>query len=309
MREVWNKLVEKAADAGEFVESVTKNGIGFLSSTLGRLPFVTSTTADDKDRTLEVDETHYFLVPFRAHDCGYTLYSTRSLPPGVGPENSLPKARIFHLHDQSGIATLESLILKKKVNETLSENPSASELADHLDTLGEQIDKESFKITGGLLIIGGAVAVANPIVGAGIAAHALFPSLGAKASRLGLSLAGQKIRSLAERKQREKAEKAAQNEVKKLKPELYLNPLLRNLEQAVSTGNQKHDPLYTNLDLITDFPSPRFLRLSIKAILAIYQESLKQRDAAVAEQLNLHFNDLRWFDHLQELGESLTSAS
>lgn len=309
MREAWNKLVETASNAGEFVESVTKNGISFLSSTLGRIPFVTSTTADDQDRTLEVDETHYFLVPYRAHECGYTLYSTRSLPPGVGPENSLPKARIFHLHDQSGVATLEALILKKKVTDTLGDNPSPSELADHLENLGETIDKESFKITSGLLIIGGAVAMANPVVGVGIAANALFPSLGAKASRLGLSLAGDKIRSFAKRKLQEKAEKEAKSEVKKLKPELYLNPLLKTLEQAVSTEDQSHDPLYANLDLVNEFPSPRFLRQSIKAILAVYQEPLEERDASVTEALNLHFNDLRWFDHLRELGESLQQPS
>ena len=38
MRDLWDKLVDKASDAGEFVENVTRNGIQFLRSTAGKLP-------------------------------------------------------------------------------------------------------------------------------------------------------------------------------------------------------------------------------------------------------------------------------
>lgn len=66
MREIWNKLAEKASDAGEFVEGVTKSGIRFLRSRVGRIPLFTSTADDDIDKDLEVDETHYLRVSLQA---------------------------------------------------------------------------------------------------------------------------------------------------------------------------------------------------------------------------------------------------
>ena len=66
MREIWNKLAEKAPDAGELIEGVTKSGIRFLRSSVGRIPRLTSTAADDIDKDLEVDETHYLRVSLQA---------------------------------------------------------------------------------------------------------------------------------------------------------------------------------------------------------------------------------------------------
>jgi hypothetical protein len=303
MRELWDKLVEKASDAGEFVEKVTKDGIRFLRSRVGKLPLFTSTAADNCDPGLEVDETHYLLVPYRADECGYALYTMRSLPPGVGPNNSLPKARVFHLHDKSGVALLENLLVQIRKDVALTDRPNESELADNLEALGEHIDRESFKITGGLLIIGGAVAFANPIIGAGIAAKALFPSLGAKVSKLGLDFAGKKLRSQSGKKQVRQAEKAAKAEVQQLKPELYLNPLLQDLERAVSTSDSTHDPLIANFDLVEDFPHTRYLRVSLQALLSVYEEALETMSPS--KSLGLHEADLKWFDHLRELQEAL----
>ena len=227
----------------------------------------------------------------------------RTLPPGVGPTNSLPKARVFHLHDESGVALLENLLVMSKKNETLAGLSPEPTVADHLDSLGEKIDRESFKITGGLLIIGGAVALANPFAGAGIAAKALFPSIGAKASRMGLELAGEKLRHLSEKKRDRKVEKAAKREVKNLEPELYLNPLLIQLEQAVSTSETTHDPLIANPHLVDEFPNARYLRVSVRAIVSIYEEALGHK--ASLQSLNLHRADLAWFDHLKGLIEAM----
>jgi hypothetical protein len=152
----------------------------------------------------------------------------------VNLKNALPKARVFHLQDKSGMSLLENPLVPSRKKSALADRPNESELADKLETLGEHIDRESFKITGGLLIIGGAVAFANPIIGAGLAAKALFPSLGPKASKLGLNFAGKKLRDRSEKSQVRQAKKAARAEVQQLKPELYLNPLLQDLEQAVS---------------------------------------------------------------------------
>jgi hypothetical protein len=309
MRELWDKLIDKATDASEFVESVTQGGIRFLQSTVGKLPLFTSTTADDCDRRLEIDETHYLLVPFRADPCGYALYTTRSLPPGVGPTNSLPKARVFHLHDRSGLEALEGLLVESGKRRVLTERagaPDKPDLADHLDSLGEQIDRESFKVTGGLLIIGGAVALMNPIMGAGIAAKAIFPSLGAKASKLSLKFAGQKLRDRNQKKENRRAEKEAKAELKKLKPELYLNPLLVRLDEAVATAETDHDPLLANPDLVQAFPNTRYLRVSIQAILTVYEKSLQSKVPPAA--LHLHGADLAWFAHLRELRDTLQES-
>lgn len=307
MKEIWLKMLDKASDAGDFVERVAKSGLHFLKSSVGKISLFTSTSADDTSEDLEVDESHYLLVPFRADPCGYALYSMRSLPPGVGPTNSLPKARIFHVHDQAGVRILEELLVQSRKKATLAARPDDPEFADLLEKLGEQIDKESFKITGGLLIIGGAVAFVNPVVGIGIAAKALLPSLGAKASRLGLDLAGDKLRKRSERKRDRQAEKNAVAEVKRLKPELFLNPLLQQLEEAVSTESNAHDPLIANLSLVDSFPNPRYLRVSLQALLSVYEEPLK--DKQPAGSLALHQADLDWFDHLREIQSSLKAPS
>ena len=92
-------------------------------------------------------------------------------------------------------------------------------------------------------------------------------------------------------------------EVKKLKPELYLNPLLVQLEEAVATPDEHHDPLLANPDLVQDFPNTRYLRVTSQAILSVYEEALKRKQPP--ESLNLHDSDLAWFDHLRELNEAL----
>ena len=63
MRDLWDKLLENASDAGAFVENVTKSGIRVLCSSVGKIPLFTSTTADDTDKRLEIDETHYLPRP------------------------------------------------------------------------------------------------------------------------------------------------------------------------------------------------------------------------------------------------------
>jgi hypothetical protein len=303
LRQVWARIVGQVSDAGTLIDEVTRKGIRFLRSSIGRLPLFTSTWADVGDRSLEVDESHYFLVPYRKSACGYALYAVRALPPGVGPSNDLPKARIFHLHHPGAVAVLEGLIIEERKERALTAERGGSDLAESLERLGDDIDRESSKASCGLLIVGGVVALINPLVGAGIAANSLVPALGAKASKLGLHYAGRKIRSRAEALRARRAVRSAKAEVRKLKPRILVNPLLVLLEEAVSTLDPGHEPLLSTKASVNEFASVRHLRVSIQAVLAVYDEAMRERSAF--ESWGLHEADRLWLRHLRDLSATI----
>lgn len=299
MNALWMKLVTQASSAGAFLEAVSEHGIRFLRSSLGALPLFTSTAAHGGDTTVEADESHYFLVPYRGSACGYALYTVRALPPGVGPSNPLPKARLFHVHHPVALRVLEDLLIAERQKRRLAGALGRSDLAEGLEHLADEIDQESNKATCGLLIVGGVVALVNPIIGAGIAAKSLFPALGAKASKLGLHYAGRKIRQGTDALRRRRALRAAKAEVRKLKPEQRINPLLVLLEEALSTSDPTHDPLLSPTASVNDFTTARHLRVTIQAILSVYDDVLAKRSSP--ESLGLHPPDRRWLEHLRTL--------
>ena len=306
MRELWDKIVSQVSDAGSFVEEVSRNGIRTLRSSIASIPLFASVSAETSDVELDRDETHYFLIPFRKDPCGYAVYTIRALPPGVGPANSLPKARVFHLHDPSGVEILEDRLIKKKAAETLEETSNESDLASRLETMGDEIDRESNKVTYGLLIIGGAVALINPVAGVGIAVNAIFPSLGAKASKLGLGYAGKKIREVSEKLSNRRAEDAARSELNRVKPETLIDPLLVRLEQAVSLPDEDHQPLLGTDDWMSGYKDTMHLRVSIDAVLAVYQAVIDGQSSA--EDFDLHAADVQWLRHLRDLSKTLSSG-
>jgi hypothetical protein len=120
-----------------------------------------------------------------------------------------------------------------------------------------------------LLIIGGAAAFANPIIGAGIAAKALFPSLGDKASKLGLNFDGKKLRDRSEKSQVRK-------------------PTIRSSQTSTSWRTALTPAISGSLSK----PSSPFMR--------------KPSNPSPPISLGLHEGDLNWFGHLRELQETLT---
>jgi hypothetical protein len=245
----------------------------------------------------EADETHYFLVPFRCADEGYALHVQRALPPGTGLVNSLPRRRIFHLPDLAGRERLESLLHFSLAGQAMAEIPAGSDLADRLEKMAEAIDEQTGRVTGGLLVVGGIVAIANPLLGVGIAAKALLPSAASVVTKGAAGYVSDKLRSRAKKNRVEEARDEAAEEVRKLKPELFENPLLRLLEQAVSTADPAHDPAFEELKIAPDLPWMRLRGLTTTAVAACYRDILD--DPADCVKAALHPPDVQWLRSLQ----------
>jgi hypothetical protein len=71
------------------------------------------------------------------------------------------------------------------------------------------------------------------------------------------------------------------------------------------SSNSTHDPLIAILALVEDFPHTRYLRFSLQALLAVYEEVLGTKSPP-KKSLGLHEADLKWSNHLRELQETLT---
>lgn len=209
--------MKSADDLQKAASRLMDDGITFFRAKLGSLPLFTSTSAViDGDR----DETHYFLVPCLSDESGYCLYRTRFLPEGVGPENNLPKARIFQLPAEGTTDHLMELLSRDLKEEQLQSAAFDSPLANRLDAIANEIDQQCTLVSGGLLLVGGVVAISNPLLGAGIAAKSLLPGLGSKVSTHGLRHATDWLQLRKKQSVEKDAEKSAQSEIRKLKPEI-----------------------------------------------------------------------------------------
>ena len=158
MDEAWAARLKMLKDAPGAVLDQGMKGVDFLKSSIGSLPFFAATSVDAAEGNPERDETHYFLVPDPGAEGGYDLAERRRLPEGVGTLNSLPKVRIFHVHDPAGLALLEEKLLGEISTKKIAEKGTESDFAARMETLGKEIDKQSNWVTGGLIVVGGVVA-------------------------------------------------------------------------------------------------------------------------------------------------------
>ena len=97
--------------------------------------------------------------------------------------------------------------------------------------------------------------------------------------------------------------RSAKAEVRKLKPRILVNPLLVLLEEAVSTLDPGHEPLLSTKASVNEFASVRHLRVSIQAVLAVYDEAMRERSAF--ESWGLHEADRLWLRHLRDLSATI----
>ena len=210
MNPILRLLSSGVADATSLARMVAETGLRSVSEVFAGTSIYGSLTAATNAEVIH-DETHYLLVPLLRGQSHFAVYSKRVLPPGIGAMNSLPKARIFHLPDDSGKAILEDQLIQSMIQQRAGKQAGSSDLADSLELVAEKIDEETGKISGGLILIGGAVAFVNPLLGAGIIVKGLLPSIGSMASKAGAAYVGKKLRdwnqSTAEAKVRKDAAK------------------------------------------------------------------------------------------------------
>lgn len=275
MNALLQKLLDSANDAGDFAQSLGSAGLQSVNGLFEGIRVFGSLSALE-DKEIERDETHYVLVPLVDPLGEYAVYTKRVLPPDVGATNSLPKARIFHLPDSSGREVLESRLVNAAVDVALGDQPVESDFADALENFANQVDKETMKISGGLILIGGAVAFANPLLGVGIAVKGLLPSIGSKASKAGVGYVSDKIRKWNSSAAISREEKKALKEVRQLKPEIYENPLIRSLEAVITNPNDEYDPAFDHRIWVDEFESHRTYSLTIEALRQVYGEAFKR---------------------------------
>ena len=299
MKFLTDPILESAKDVAALSSRLLEDGLGFLKTSIGSIPIFAGTKVYVAEEGMAADETHYFLIPFRAAERGYAIATQRVLPEGIGPENDLPKHRVFHLPRNTPINTLERFLADDLAEGHAKMADPRSDLADRLDAVADEIDEKSHFVTGGLLLIGGAVAIANPIVGAGIAAKALFPGVGAVLSREGLKKVGDILRKKREEDVGEEAEKMAQREVRRMKPELHENALLSLLEEAVSSSDPNFDPMMHDPGCGTDVAAMRLQSITAESILNTYREVL-DGGRAVREGAQLDRADAAWLRSLED---------
>lgn len=274
MNQILKKLMDGVSDASSLARSITDSGIKSVSEVFKGIKIFGSLTVSSSENT-EFDETHYVLVPLLGEERDFAIYTKRVLPPDIGTINSLPKARIFHVPDESGKELLERKLIEDIVEKKLPNSSGTSEFADALEKLADQIDRETNKLSGGLVLIGGAVAVLNPLLGVGIAAKGLLPSIGTKASKIGAEYLGNKLRGRNKSSETLKAQKEASKEVQRLKPQIYPNPILRSLDAIATNPETDFDPNFDHRNWVDEFESLQLYTVTTEAIQEVYQEILE----------------------------------
>ncbi len=300
-----NPLIEKwakgASDAGALAKSIAESGIKSVSSAICGVRIFGSIHAQTSDE-MQRDETHYLLVPFPGADSSYVVYTKRIIPAGVGANNSLPKARIFHVPDESGRKILEAQLLDRAVSVSghSGAGEGESEIADRLDELAAQIDEQTQSVTGGLVLIGGTVAFINPLVGLGIAASSLLPAIGGKTTKAGAGLIGDKLRARDKARKNSESLELARKEINKLDPELFHNPLLNSIDALITNELADYDPFIDSRNQVDSFENFRYYELTAVAVSEVYGDVLKKKKL----KGSLSPMSRKWIEHLSSMAEA-----
>ncbi len=288
MNNLLKLLVDGASDAGSLAHSIADSGLKSVSEVFQRVTIFGSLSAAETTEAV-YDETHYLLVSLLGGQSRYAVYTKRILPPDIGVTNSLPKARIFHVPDESGKELLERELIANLVNERLDPSAGSSEFADLLEKVADQIDGETSRISGGLILIGGVVALANPILGVGIAVKGLLPSIGTMATKAGAGYVGNKLRDWSRSSAESKLRSEVSKEVQRLKPRIYPNPVLRSLEAIATNPETDFDPALDERNWIDRFESPHYHRVTAEAIHEVYQAEWKSIDQGAYQGFHLRW--------------------
>ena len=222
-------VLSGVGDAFDKVTATFDTGVGVLRSHLGGIPFFGSTATSKFYDHKKFDEKHYFLIPDKAMDDGYSLYVMRSLPEGVPPINDLQKRRLLHLPSDGALPMLEHIVVKDARERASADAVPNNIVTSNLDSLINEIDKVDGKVFGGVLLLGGLVALANPLAGAAVAMKAAVPSIGLAASKYGLKIASETATNMDVSRQIKRAGKEVKSQFKSAQTVSFINPVLRHI--------------------------------------------------------------------------------
>jgi len=224
------------------VTGTLDTGVGLLKSTLGGISFFGSTASSkDYDHT-KFDEKHYFLIPDKTSDEGFAFHIIRCLPEGVPPINELPKRRFLHLSNKHALPMLESIVVREVTQAVKDEPRSENFVFKNLDALIDDIDEVEQKAFNGVLLVGGLIALINPLAGATVAMKAMVPALGLTLSKHGLKLANQTASNIDVANKIRRAEKDVKEQFKEASTAMLINPLLAHLENTGDLNTWMMEP-------------------------------------------------------------------
>ena len=227
-------LLSGVSGAFDKVTGTFDTGVGVLQGSLGGIPFFGATATSKFYDHTKFDEKHYFLIPDAASDDGYSLYVMRSLPAGVPPINDLEKRRLLHLPSDGALPMLEHIVVKDAWNQASTEAVSNNFVTSNLNSLIDEIDKIDGKVFNGVLLLGGLVALANPLAGAAVALKAAVPSIGLIVSKYGLKVVSETATNMDVAQQIKRAEKDVKAQFKSAKTVSVINPLLHHMTTRAS---------------------------------------------------------------------------
>jgi hypothetical protein len=263
----WVDCLKIIRNAPDTAQAWAASGVSHLQTSFGTLRLFSSTRIESAVENPAQDETHYFLIP---SPNGYMLAERRRLPDGFGTVNSLPIVRIFHVHDPAGVSQLEAALLTVLVKDKHSNPGLDADIAKRLEAIGEEIDNQSSLVTGGLVMLGSTIAIANPILGMSIAAKALLPGLGSKLTKLGLNVAADSVRQLGHSWREQSAHKEAKKDIKRLKPQIFLDPVLMFINDLVTRGKDA-DPQMSELEHLPQWWRHLDQRLTMSVVTDVLQ--------------------------------------
>ncbi|BBM01754.1 hypothetical protein [Microbulbifer sp. GL-2] len=295
MKKYLNRSREALDDYSSKVTGNSNSGVKVIQGMIEGLPVLASSERSKKNE-MEFDEKHYFVIPYKLSEVGFSLHTMRCLPDKAPEINDLPKRRIFHLPNEYYEGNLRKFMVDSAVDMSREKKENHK---NPLVRLADEIDILDRKMTYGMLLVGGVTAIFNPIVGAGLAAKALVPGFGGLVNKFGLRPVGNKIEEFQSNRFVAQAEKGIARQFSEVNTLKVVNPILQELDLALRTSAEQHDPLTDpNLSVgsIPELDGKYWRELTEKAVYHVYKDIYLDKKWARKAQLGPE--DLRWFEVL-----------
>jgi len=292
MKEFLKKGFDSARSVVDKTSEEIESGYSTLKEMVNGLPILSSIEKSSKYSGQQFDEKHYFVIPYELSDYGFALHTMRCLPDSVPDINNLPKRRVFHFPNEHSENMLKKYMLESAENLILERSENTP---NTLESLANDIDSLDKKLTYGMLVVGGIAAIANPIVGATIAAKALLPSVSGVINKYGIRSSGKKLKEYQLGKSLKESEAYIDNEFKGSNTLQIINPILQELELLLRTNESQHDPLIDpdlSMGSIKELDGERWRELTDVAICHVYQDVY--HTAKLHSKAKLGPEDLRW---------------
>jgi len=291
-------FLKKGLDSARTVVNKTtddiESGLSTLKEMVNGLPIIVSNEKSEKYNDQPFDEKHYFVIPYALSDYGFALHTMRCLPDNVPDINNLPKRRVFHFPNEHSENMLKKYMLESAqaiIKERSKDQPNTLEsLADDIDSIGK-------KLTYGMLVVGGVAALANPVVGAAIAAKALLPGVSGVINKYGIRSSGKILKEYSLEKSFKESETYIDEEFKGSNTLQIINPILQELELLLRTTESQHDPLIDpdlSMGSVKELDGERWRELTDVAICHVYNDVYNS--PKLHRKAKLGPKDLRWLD-------------